>query len=395
MFRNKKSDFALPENVIYLDGNSLGPLPKAVPSRLQNMVQDEWGKELIRAWNSAGWMSQTGRVANKISRIVGAADNTITMGDTLSIKLFQALSAGLKLRPKRRVVLSDSGNFPSDLYVAQGLLAGLGDDYTLRVVAPEEVMDAIDETVAVVMLTEVDYRTARRHDMMKVTEKAHRQEAVMLWDLAHSTGAVPLSLSESNCEFAVGCTYKYLNGGPGAPAFLYARPDILEQATPILTGWLGHAAPFDFQLDYQPANSIERFRVGTPSVAQMTMLDTALEIYTDVNMHDLSQESQRLMDIFIAEIEAKIPDFRLTTPRAHEGRGSHVSFCHEAGYAIMQAVIEAGVIGDFRAPDIMRFAVTPLYIGEDDLRNAAEIMKTVYDSGIWQEPRFQTRNAVT
>ncbi len=246
-----KDAFILPDGVIYLDGNSLGPMPKSVPARVAATMNDEWAQMLIRGWNKAGWMAMPTDVGDAVGRLIGAAAGSVVMGDTLSVKVYQALAAGLKMRPDRRVILSDTGNFPSDLYMAEGLVGLLEQGYELRTVAPEEVAEAIGEDIAVVMLTEVDYRTGRMHDMKTVTELAHAAGAVMVWDLAHSAGAVPVDLAGSKCEFAVGCTYKYLNGGPGAPAFIYVRPDLADHAEPALSGWLGHDSPFDFDLQLQ------------------------------------------------------------------------------------------------------------------------------------------------
>ncbi|MEP0566326.1 MAG: aminotransferase class V-fold PLP-dependent enzyme, partial [Paracoccaceae bacterium] len=259
----RKELFDLPEGVIYLDGNSLGVLPKAVPERIAEVTKDEWGKELIRGWNTAKWMEQPERVGDKVAGLIGAPAGSVVIGDTLTIKVFQALAAGLQMRPGRKVILSDNGNFPTDLYMAEGLIDTIGKGHELRLADPDSVFEAIDESVAVVMLTQVDYRTGRMHDMEAITRRAHEMGAVMLWDLAHSAGALELDIAGSNCEFAVGCTYKYLNGGPGAPAFIYVRPDLVDEIKPALAGWLGHDAPFAFETGYRPAPSIGRMRVGT------------------------------------------------------------------------------------------------------------------------------------
>jgi len=256
-----KDRFVLPDGMIYLDGNSLGPLPRAVAPAVSQMVTEQWGGHLIKGWNVDDWMGQPTRVGNQLAAFMGAATNSITLGDTLSIKVFQALAAGLKMRPDRRVILSDSGNFPSDLYMAEGLIRLLNKDYELRIVAPEEVEAAMTDDIAVAMITQVDYRTGRMHDMAHITQAAHGAGTVMLWDLAHSAGAIPVDLDKCRCEFAVGCTYKYLNGGPGAPAFIYVRPDLIETIDPALSGWLGHDAPFAFEPAYRPAMSIERMRL--------------------------------------------------------------------------------------------------------------------------------------
>ena len=391
----RKELFDIPEGVIYLDGNSLGPLPRAVPSRIAQVVSAQWGNQLIRAWNESGWMEQPGRVGDRVAKLIGAATGTVVMGDTLSIKVFQALAASLKLRPERRVILSDNGNFPSDLYVAEGLIGTIDKDYELRVVDPEAVEQSIDESVAVVMLTQVDYRSGRLHDMDRITKLTHAAGAVSLWDLAHSAGAVPLNLAACQCEFAVGCTYKYLNGGPGAPAFIYVRPDLVETAQPALSGWMGHDAPFAFEQGYRPATSIERMRVGTPPVIQMSALEAALDVWNDVDMNELRSASIALSERFIAEVEQRCPTLALASPRDATVRGSQVSFAFEHGYPAMQALIAAGVIGDFRAPDIMRFGFTPLYLDEADVIAAVDILQEILDTERWADSRFQVAQAVT
>jgi len=391
----RKELFELPEGVIYLDGNSLGVLPKGATARATEVIEREWGGELIRAWNSAGWMDLPRAVGDRIAGLIGAPAGSVATGDTLSIKVYQALAASLKMRPDRRVILSDSGNFPSDLYMAQGLIDTIGKDYELHTPAPEEVMDAIGQDVAVVMLTHVDYRTGRLHDMTAITEAAHAAGAVMIWDLAHSAGAVAVDIAGSGAEFAVGCTYKYLNGGPGAPAFIYARPDIIEDVEPALAGWLGHAAPFAMEQGYRPAMSTERLRVGTPPIVQLALLDAALDAWDGVEMTDLRAASIDLCETFIREVEARCPALRLASPRDAAQRGSQVSFHFEHGYAAMQALIDRGVIGDFRAPDIMRFGFTPLYLDQADVVAAVDILQDVLETGAWRDAKYQTRALVT
>ena len=391
----RKDLFDLPEGVLYLDGNSLGPLPKGAVERVGAVMRDEWGADLIKAWNSAGWMDLPRVVGDRIGELVGAPAGSVATGDTLSIKVYQALAAALKMRPGRKVILSDNGNFPSDLYMAEGLVGLLGQGYELRAPDPEAVAEAITEEVAVVMLTQVDYRTGRMHDMQAITRLAHDAGAVMIWDLAHSAGAVPVDLAGSNCEFAVGCSYKYLNGGPGAPAFIYVRPDIVEQVQPALSGWLGHDAPFAMERHYRPAMSTERLRVGTPPILQLAVLQQALTAWDGVDMADLRAASLALTDRFIAEVEARCPQLELATPRDGTIRGSQVSFRFEHGYAAIQALIDRGVIGDFRAPDIMRFGFTPLYIDEDDVVAAAEIIEDVIGNELWRDAKYQTRSRVT
>jgi len=391
----RKDLFDLPEGMIYLDGNSLGPLPKSVPARLDAMLRDEWGAHLIKGWNVDDWMGQPMRVGNRVGALIGAAQGSVTMGDTLSVKVYQALSAGLQMRPDRKVILSDTGNFPSDLYMAQGLIAHLDQGHELRTVAPEGVAASITDDVAVVMITQVDYRSGRMHDMDAITKAAHAAGAVMIWALAHTAGAVPVDLAASGCEFAVGCTYKYLNGGPGAPAFIYVRPDVIEGIYPALSGWLGHDAPFAFDMEYRPAMGIERMRVGTPPVMQLTALDAALDAWDGVDMADLRAASLRLTDLFIQQVEARCPSLTLASPRDGAMRGSQVSFAGPQSYAVMQALIDRDVIGDFRAPDLIRFGFTPLYVDEADVIRAVDILADVLDNDLWDNPKYMTKSRVT
>lgn len=391
----RKHLFDLPDGVIYLDGNSLGPLPRGAAERAQQVIAREWGQDLIRAWNSADWIALPQRVGDRIARLIGAPAGSVATGDTLSIKVYQALAAALRLRPDRRVILSDSGNFPSDLYMAQGLIGTIDKGYALRTPAPEEVAEAITPETAAVMLTQVDYRSGRMHDIDAITRAAHAAGAVMIWDLAHSAGAVPVDIAASGAEFAVGCTYKYLNGGPGAPAFIYVRPDIVTAVQPALAGWMGHDAPFAMEPGYRPAMSTERLRVGTPPIVQLAILDAALDIWERTDLNDLRAASVELSELFIAEVEARCPELQLASPRDPARRGSQVSFVFEHGYAAMRALIDRGVIGDFRAPDIMRFGFAPLYLDRDDIRRAAEILETVIGGQFWREPKYQIRAAVT
>ncbi len=394
-FVKTRAAFHLPDGVIYLDGNSLGPLPVAAKERVARMVTQEWGELLIRGWNAAGWYVQPRKVGDRIARLIGAPPGTVVMGDTLSIKVYQALSAALQLNPDRRIVLSDNGNFPSDLYMADGLLKSLGRDYQLKVVEPEAVEDAIDASVAAILITEVDYRTGRRHDMKRLTARAHAEGALAIWDLAHSAGAVDVDLTGADVDFAAGCTYKYLNGGPGAPAFIYVAPRHAECVRPSLSGWMGHEAPFAFDLDYRPAPGIERMRVGTPPVIALAALEAALDVWEDVDMKDVRQRSIELTERFIAAVERDCPGLVLGSPRDPAMRGSQVSFHHPHAYAVMQALIARGVIGDFRAPDVMRFGFTPLFIGEAEVDAAVATLASVLADGSWDRPEFHRRAAVT
>jgi len=394
-FAKTKSLFHLPAGQVYLDGNSLGPLPKAAVARVGKMMQEEWGDLLITAWNRAEWMNQPSRVGDRIGRLIGASAGTVVMGDTLSIKVYQALASALEINADRKTIVSDTGNFPTDLYMAEGLIKSLDKGHELKLCEPDAVEDCLAEDVAVLMLTEVDYKTGRLHDMKALTAKAHEKGILTIWDLAHSAGALPVKLDAAGADFAIGCSYKYLNSGPGGPAFIYVAPGLADQVRPALCGWLGHEAPFDFDLDYRPGRGIERMRVGTPPVLQLTALEASLDIWDQVDMEEVRAHSIKLSNLFIGLVEANCPDLELASPRDAMHRGSQVSFRFGNGYAAMQALIERGVIGDFRAPDIMRFGFTPLYIDAEDVRKAAAIIEDVMLNRLWDSTEYFTRSAVT
>ncbi len=395
--RARRDLFVLPEGTLYLDGNSLGPLPHHVAKRLAAAVTEEWGESLIRGWNTHGWFDLPRTLGDRIARLIGAPAGSVIAADSTSINLVKVLTAALKLRPGRRVILSDSGNFPSDLYVAQGVIKALGGSNELRVVAPDKVEAAVDDELAVLMLTEVDYRTGRKHDMKRLIARTHQKGGLAIWDLCHSAGAFPVDLTDGNADFAVGCGYKYLNGGPGAPAFVYVRPDLQDKVEPSLAGWMGHAEPFAFDLDYRPARGIDRLRAGTPGVLSMIALDSALDVWDSVDMKTVRDKSIRLTELFISEVEGRCGShgLKLASPRNPAERGSHVSFHCAHGYAVMQALIAKGVIGDFRAPDIIRFGLTPLYIGYSDVWDAAHILEDVLNQRLWDRPEFKKRAQVT
>lgn len=394
-FNKTRAMFHIPEGMIYLNGNSLGPMPVNAESSIVNFLNDEWKSELVKGWNTKNWFMQPNTLGDQIGRLIGAEPGTTVVSDTLSIKVFQAVASGLSMVPNRRVILSDSGNFPTDLYMVEGLMKLKSDGYQLRTPAPEDVMAGITEEVGVVMITEVDYRTGRKHDMKAIIDKAHSFGAVVVWDLAHSAGAVPVDVAGCDTDFAVGCTYKYLNGGPGAPAFIYVAPRHLDTVEPALSGWFGHEAPFDFDLGYRPAPNIERMRIGTPSIAAFSLLKVALDVWDQVDMNDLRARSIELSELFIAEVEKRCPNVTLASPRDPHERGSHVSFKFEHSYACMQALIAAKVIGDFRAPDIMRFGITPLFIDEADIGRAVDKLEDILNNEIWKRDEFQMRSRVT
>lgn len=386
--------FALPEGVIYLDGNSLGALPRSTPARVAATVEREWGQGLIRSWNDAEWMALPHRIGARIAPLIGAEADEVVAADSTSVNLHKLAAAALILRPDRRVIVSEPGNFPTDLYVLQGLCETLGRE--LRVVDREAILDAIAADVAALVLTHVHYKSGQVHDMARLTAAAHAAGAVALWDLSHSAGALPVDLNGCGADFAVGCGYKYLNGGPGAPGYMFAARRHHEAMRQPLTGWIGHAAPFAFDDAYRPAPGMARLLTGTPSVIGLVGLDEGLKTFEGVSMAEVRAKSIRLSELFIHFArEALGDDFALAGPADPAARGSQVSLRHPDGYAIVQALIEAGVIGDFRAPDIMRFGFTPLYLRYADVAEAGRRLAEVMQTGVWREPRFAERRAVT
>jgi len=395
IFAKTRERFVIPDGMVYLDGNSLGPLSRASRERVVRETEEHWGGELIKAWNTAGWIDLPQRVGDRIAAIIGAPASSVVACDSTSINLFKALNAALQIAPERRVILSDSGNFPTDLYIAQGTARLLDRGFELRVVEPEAVAEAIDESVAVLMLTQVDYRSGRLHDMADLTARAHAVGAVTVWDLAHSAGALPVYLEDTGADFAIGCGYKYLNGGPGAPSFIYVRPDHTPKVWPALSAWLGHEAPFAFDSEYRPAPGIDRMRTGTPPILSLASLDSALDIWDEVSIEEVRARSIELSQLFISEVEARCPELELASPRDPELRGSQVSFRYPEGYAVMQALIARDVIGDFRMPDLMRFGFAPLYVTPDDVVRAAETLETILGQRLWDTPEYKQRSKVT
>lgn len=389
--------FVLPDGVIYLDGNSLGPLPKATPARIAQVMQREWGQSLIRSWTDHGWIDLQFRVGEKIGQLIGAEPGTTVVADSTSVNLFKLLAAALDQRPDRRVILTEEGNFPTDLYMAQGLTALLQRGHVLRPVPSAELVTALDRDVAVLMLTHVNYRSGAMHDMAALTRAVHEVGALALWDLSHSAGAVPLQLAADQVDLAVGCGYKYLNGGPGAPAFLCIAQHLLESVRLPLTGWLGHAEPFAFEGTYRPATGIARAVVGTPPILSLAAFDVGIDIALEAPMPAVRAKSLRLAGMFMELVEHACSGegFRLLTTTVGSARGSQVSLAHPDGYAIMQALIERGVIGDFRAPDVLRFGLAPLYVRYVDVWDAVALLRTVMRGETWREPRFQQRRSVT
>jgi len=385
--------FTLPDGVIYLDGNSLGALPKATPARMREVVEHEWGEGLIRSWNTCGWIDAQLRVGEKIGRLIGARPGETLVADSTSLNLFKLLAAALKLRPGRKTILSEAANFPTDLYIAEGLIGLLGQGHRLLAVAADDVSAAIDDDTAVVMLTHVNYRTGRMWDMRQITQLAQQRGALMLWDLAHSAGAMPLQLAALDVDLAVGCGYKYLNGGPGAPAFLYVAERLQGAAAVPLSGWFGHADPFAFEQTYRPAAGIARAAAGTPPLLSLAALEVGVDVMLDAAMDEVRRKSLAQTSLFARLIEQD--DFEIVSPGADDMRGSQVCLRHAGAWPIMQALIARGVIGDFRAPDILRFGFAPLYIGYTDAWDAAAALRSVMASGCWRDARYQSRSTVT
>ncbi len=386
-----REQFALPEGVIYLDGNSLGALPKATPAALADVATRQWGDRLIRSWNE-GWIDAPQRIGAKIAPLIGAAAAEVIIGDTTSTHLFKALVAALRANPDRHTVLSEAGNFPTDLHIAEGAVACVP-GARLKVVARADLAEALDEDTAVLLLTHVHYKTGERFDMTAWTARAHDAGALMLWDLSHSVGAVPIDLNGADADLAVGCTYKYLNGGPGAPAFIYVARRWQDRLASPLSGWMGHAAPFAFEDAYRPAPGMKRWLAGTPAMLSTTALETALDLWADIDQHAVAAKSARLFDILAAAGDALGLD--CVSPRDPAQRGSHISFRHPHAHAITQALIAHGVIGDFRDPDILRLGLTPLYLSHEDVWRAGDILREIIIDQSWKDPRFATRLAVT
>ncbi|MEE2524968.1 kynureninase [Hyphobacterium sp. HN65] len=389
--------FEIPDGLVYLDGNSLGCLPKATKARLADVVEREWGQDLIRSWNTNDWINAPRRIGAKIARLIGAHDDEVIVGDTTSINVFKCLSASLQLDSSRVVLLSETGNFPTDVYMMEGLAAIAPDRISPRLVEPERIHEALDDDVAVLLLTQTNYRSGRIRDMKAITEAAHARGIPVIWDLSHSCGALPVDLNGCNADFAVGCGYKYLNGGPGAPAFTFVARRHQDSVFPALSGWLGHKVPFEFTDDYQPAPGIDRFQCGTPGILGCAALEVGVDLLLEADMSDIRRKSSALGDLFIALVHEHCADhgFKLASPGNADERGSQVSFHHPEGYAIMQALIARGVIGDFRAPDILRFGFAPLYNSYADVEQAVATLTEIMETGSWDTEEFKQKAAVT
>jgi kynureninase len=394
--------FHLPEGVIYLDGNSLGAQPVDAASAMQHAMREGWGEQLIRAWNSHDWVNLPSRVGAQIAPLVGAAADEVVVADSTSVNLFKLLAAAVMVPavvndPRRRVILSEQDNFPTDLYVAQGLQTLLDGKVELRTAPRTALLDAVDESVAVVMTTHVDYRSGHMLDMASLNAAAKQVGAMVLWDLSHSAGAVPLALNEDGCELAVGCGYKYLNGGPGAPAYLYVARHLQSRLEVPLAGWFGHRQPFEFASEYVPAADIRRFLCGTPSVLGTVALETGVRCFADVEMARVREKSLALSGLFRQLIQTQCAPFGLhcISPEADHERGSQLSFSHDHAYALMQAIIDRGVIGDFRRPNLVRFGFTPLYTRYVDCWDAVAVIRDVLEQQSWRNPQYQQQKTVT
>lgn len=392
-----RARFSVPAQTIYLDGNSLGVLPAATPARLAQVVAQEWGTGLIRSWNAAGWVDLPQRLGDKLAPLIGAAPHTTRVCDSTSINLFKLLAAALAQRPGRTVIVSEADNFPTDLYIAEGLATLLGRQHRLRLVKADEIEAALDEDVAVLLLSHVNYRTGRLHDMAALTAAAQAKGALTLWDLAHSAGALPVQLATAQADFAVGCGYKYLNGGPGAPAFLYVAPQHQATLAAPLSGWFGHARPFAFESGYAPAPGVDRLLVGTPPVLSMAALEVGIDLMAEVDLAQVRRKSLCMSALFAARVARELGDtpLRLVSPQEDAERGSQICLAHPQAWPVMQALIARGVIGDVRAPDILRFGFTPLYLSYVQIWDAVTHLAEVLRSGEWDAPQFHQKQKVT
>jgi len=395
---DKRRQFELPENVVYLDGNSLGAMPRAARDRSHQVIDDQWAQDLIRSWNIHNWIDLPTRVGEKIAPLLGAGPGQVVCCDSTSVNLFKLLCSALEMQAGRRLVISQKDNFPADLYMVQGL-GSLGRDglCELVVVEEDEIDGRLDEEVAVLLLTHVNFRTGKVHDMRGLTELAHAKGILVIWDLAHSAGAVPLELDDCNVDFAVGCGYKYLNGGPGAPAFIYTAKRHQTSVRHPLSGWMGHESPFSFSEDYKAAPGVQQFLCGTPPILSMSILDAALSVFDDVDMDDLRAKSVSLSELFLELMSGheSLDDLALVSPRNSHDRGSQLAFSHPQAFSICQALIERGVIADFRAPDVVRFGFAPLYLRYQDIWNAVAKLSEVMKGKTYLKEKYSRMAKVT
>jgi len=391
--RAVRDAFFLPEGMIYFDGNSLGAMPKSALEIVSEATQQEWATDLITSWNKAGWFALPTEYGDMLAPAIGASAGEVVICDSTSINLYKALFAGLSLRPERSVIVAESGSFPTDLYMIEGALSSRP-GLEMRL-SEDNLIDLIDESVAVVLVNHVDYRSGQLADVTAITAKAHEMGAVVIWDLCHSAGIMPVDLNKHNVDLAIGCTYKYLNGGPGAPAFVYCAAEHIPHISQPLSGWWGHAQPFSFETGYAPDAGIRKFLCGTQPILSFRALKAGLDVLAPLDIKDIRAKSQSLTSLFIELVEAQVPGLTLASPREAELRGSQVSFSHPEAYPIVQALIERGVVGDFRMPNILRFGFSPLYLSHADVVEAVTRLSEIMESGVWKEPRFQARSAVT
>ena len=390
-------EFHIPDGMIYFDGNSLGAMPKAAKARAIEVIEQEWGTDLIKSWNKAGWFNLVEKLGDKTATLVGADKGEVIYADSTGLNVYKLVAAALDMRPERKVIVMEGSNFPTDNYMVQGLIKQLDRGHEIRFAEDGDILDAIDDDVACVCITHVHYKTGHLHDMAAITKKTHDVGALAVWDLCHSAGALPVDLNGCNADFAVGCTYKYLNGGPGSQSFMFVAQRHHGDALQPLTGWWGHDAPFGFERDYRPRKDIRQFSTGTEPIVSLAMSEVGLDIFMRADMNEIRKKSLKLCDLFIQLIEERLSDydFTIVTPKEHARRGSQVSFSSENGFPIMQALIDAGVIGDFRAPDIMRFGFTPLYVSYVNIWDAVDRLVNIMQSDGWDKPEFKQVGAVT
>jgi kynureninase len=392
-----RAEFFLPEGIIYFNGNSLGAMPRKAAQRARRVVETEWATGLIGSMNSAGWFELPSTLGRKVASLVGAKPNEVVITDSTGINLYKVLAAALQIQPERRVIVMQGSNFPTDNYMVEGLLTQLGDGYEIRYAEADQIMAAIDDDVAAICMTHVHYKTSHILDMAAITDRAHAVGAAAIWDLCHSAGAMPVDLNQCNVDFAVACTYKYLNGGPGSPAMLFAAERHHGKYQQPLKGWFGHAAPFDFERDYRPATDIRQMLSGTQPVVSLSLAEIGFDIMLAADMQALRDKSMRMTDLFVELVEARCGELgiRLASPRNANDRGSQVAFFHDEAYAVVRALHDRGVIGDYRAPGMMRFGFAPLYNSFIDVWNAASILYEVLSSGAWKEAQYHQRKLVT
>ena len=394
-----REQFALPKDVIYFDGNSLGPLPKNTIKSLDSVIQREWGDGLIRSWNDENWINLPRNLGNQIAPLIGAKEGEVIVVDSTSVNLFKVLSSALLLNKNRKVIVSEAANFPSDLYILEGVNNMFGESYERCLIdeGDDEIEKYIDSSTAVVVLSHINYKTGRITDLKKITTFAHEKGALVVWDISHSVGVFPMNLHDLGVDFAVGCTYKHLNGGPGAPGFLFVHSSLIEKVSQPLTGWLGHIKPFDFEVEYKPANDINKFICGTPPIIAYKAIESGLEIFKDLSIIEIREKSIKLSEMFIQLMQQECTEFgfMLFSPKNSDQRGSQISFLHENAYSIIQALISHGIIGDYREPNVMRFGISPLYMRFEDVWNAITCLREIMQTGEWQSEKFKNKNYVT